>query len=97
MSKAARICALYAEGKTVSEIAAIVGCLPAYVRVCARQRAGGGMSKIDRRWYEKSGRKWGQAYKRRYLKDPANRKRHNANCLKSYYRRKARAGVAAFA
>jgi transposase-like protein len=40
-TKSDRIRALYAEGKSVAEIAEIVGCRPEYVRVAARQRAGG--------------------------------------------------------
>lgn len=46
-TKSDRIRALYAEGKSVSEIAEIVGCLPEYVRV-VKQRANG-RSKADRK------------------------------------------------
>lgn len=38
MTKAARIRELYAQGKSTSAIAEIVGCSAGYVRVCARQR-----------------------------------------------------------
>lgn len=47
MSKAARIRALYAEGKTTREIADEVGCRPEYVRVVARQRDASGRSAHD--------------------------------------------------
>jgi hypothetical protein len=49
-TKSARIMKLYAAGKTTREIADIVGCRQEYVRVVARQRKGGGMSEIDRRY-----------------------------------------------
>lgn len=48
MKKAERIRNLYADGLlTVNEIAALVGCSPEYVRVAARQRAGGRPSKAQ--------------------------------------------------
>lgn len=47
VSKAQRIRALYAQGKTCNEIADIVGCLPEYARVCAQQRRRGALSKAD--------------------------------------------------
>ena len=62
-TKAARIRALYAEGKTCKEIAAIVGCLPAYARVYARQRQPGAGSHADRKWREGDHYK---AYQREY-------------------------------
>lgn len=50
-TKSAKILRLYGEGgHTVKEIAGIVGCSPAYVRVVARQRKGGGQSKADRKY-----------------------------------------------
>lgn len=42
MSKAQRIRALYAQGKSTREIADEIGCADSYVRVCARQRVPGG-------------------------------------------------------
>ena len=50
MSKAAKIKQLYAQGMSVAQIAEIIGCDPAYVRVCARQRIIGGMSVHDIAW-----------------------------------------------
>ena len=47
ISKAQRIRALYAQGKTCNEIAEIVGCRPEYVRVCAQQRVAGANSNAD--------------------------------------------------
>ena len=47
ISKAQRIRALYAQGKTCREIADIVGCRPEYARVCAQQRVGGADSNAD--------------------------------------------------
>ena len=47
ISKAQRIRALYAQGKTCNEIAEIVGCRPEYARVCAQQRVGGADSNAD--------------------------------------------------
>lgn len=41
MTKADRIRALYAAGKSTREIADIIGCKTSYVRVVARQRRGG--------------------------------------------------------
>lgn len=50
MTKAAKILALYAQGKSTRDNAAAVGCDPAYVRVVARQRKGTGRSDIDMRY-----------------------------------------------
>lgn len=46
-TNADRIRTLYAAGKCVAEIAAIIGCSTSYVRVCARQRTGGHSSRSD--------------------------------------------------
>ena len=54
MSKASKIRNLYQIGLTVKEIADEVGCLPEYVRVCARQRTNAwGVSKNDVRYLKK--------------------------------------------
>lgn len=54
-TKAAQILELYARGDlTTAQIAERVGCLPEYVRVCARQRKGTGKSNADKRWLEKN-------------------------------------------
>lgn len=53
MTKAERIRELYAKGLSTREIADTVGCLTSYVRVCARQRAESGTSKIDARYLKK--------------------------------------------
>lgn len=50
MTKAAQIMDLYSAGLKTGEIARIVGCLPSYVRVVARQRQGYGVSYIDIRY-----------------------------------------------
>lgn len=49
-TKAENIMRLYAKGLSTTEIAEIVGCLPEYVRVVARQRKGWGLSENDRRY-----------------------------------------------
>lgn len=49
-TKADRIRKLYAAGFSVQEVARIVGCRDEYVRVCARQRADGRRSEIDKRY-----------------------------------------------
>lgn len=53
MTKAERIMQLYDGVRTPREIAEMVDCHPAYVRVVARQRKGGGMSEKDRRYFKK--------------------------------------------
>ena len=50
MTKSEQIMSLYDGQRTTSEIAAIVGCRPSYVRVVARQRQGKGLSDIDRKY-----------------------------------------------
>ncbi len=50
MTKAAEILSLYDGARSTREIAKIVGCLPEYVRVVARQRRGAGVSEIDVRY-----------------------------------------------
>jgi len=50
MTKAEHILSLYDGKRSTSDIAAIVGCRPEYVRVVARQRKGTGYSDIDRRY-----------------------------------------------
>lgn len=52
VSKAARIRELLAEGKSTREIADLLGCDPAYVRVAGRQRQKG-VSSADERYYNK--------------------------------------------
>lgn len=54
MSKAKRIIALLAEGKTVAETAEIVGCLNAYVRVVRQREMRGGSSVGDRNYVAKN-------------------------------------------
>lgn len=49
-SKASQIRELYDGVRSTAEIAEIVGCLPEYVRIVARQRKSGGVSDIDRRY-----------------------------------------------
>ena len=87
VSKAQKIRALYAEGKTCNEIAQIVGCLPEYARVCAQQRGKG-------HWYSKADatyelrRNGGKTFKearrigrkKRYQTDAVYRKRHIDKC-----------------
>ena len=53
ISKAERIRYLYRTGEyTTAMIAEVVGCLPEYVRVAARQRVlADGTSEIDRKYY----------------------------------------------
>lgn len=50
MTKKDRILKLNDGARTMEEIAALVGCLPAYCRVVIRQRKGGGTSDIDRKY-----------------------------------------------
>lgn len=66
MTKASKIRSLYYAGLSIKDIAAEVGCRPEYVRVVARQRMGGGVSHVDRR-YERSslGRETRKAAKKR--------------------------------
>jgi hypothetical protein len=60
MTKAQQILKLYKAGnRTTGEIADIVGCHQAYVRVVARQRRGIGYSEIDKRYCK---RKFGCGY-----------------------------------
>lgn len=53
MTKSEHIIALYDGVRRTGEIADIVGCSAAYVRVVARQRKGGGRSPIDIRYRKK--------------------------------------------
>lgn len=91
MSKAARIRALYAEGRSTREIAAIVGCRPEYVRVAGRQRKHGpapadqryrvspkGQASLEARY---------QKFIQRYRSDPEFRKRLNARKAESWRER----------
>ena len=50
MTKSEQILALYDGKRTTREIADIVGCGVPYVRVVARQRKGGSMSKHDKKY-----------------------------------------------
>ena len=50
MTKSAQIMKLYDGRRSTREIAEIVGCLPEYVRIVARQRKGKGQSEIDARY-----------------------------------------------
>lgn len=63
ISKQAQILALYDGVRTTREIAEIVGCDPAYVRVVARQRKGLGPSDADRRYM--AGPRWDAVLERR--------------------------------
>lgn len=78
-SKAARIRNLYAEGKTTTEIAGIVGCLPAYARA-VKQRNESGDSDTNRRWREKNAAhiraQRRKRFKKLYRTNPAFRARH---------------------
>jgi hypothetical protein len=89
MTKAEQILALYDGSRSTREIADIVGCDPAYVRVAARQRKGGSRSEIDKRYVasplgKETKRKIDAAYyeaNREYIK----------SYMRAYYqRRKAR-------
>ena len=104
--KAAQIRKLYAEGKSIKEIAAIIGCRDSYVRICARQRVlPGGWSQSDINWVTKT---YGglreyrlarnkiyreyrsQYYKRRWREDMQFRARREEN-IRAYRERKKRA------
>jgi hypothetical protein len=88
VTKSERIRRLYADGfLTVAEIANLVGCLPEYVRVVARQRKDGSVSASDRRYLENGGReKQRQYFAARYRNDPQFRAKRDA--LTSAYRTK---------
>jgi hypothetical protein len=86
MTKAQQILALYDGKRSTREIAEIVGCDPAYVRVAARQRHGGSRSEIDKRYVasplgKETKRKVDAAYYR------ANRE-YVLSYMRSYYQRK---------
>lgn len=51
MTKSAQIMKLYDGKRSTREIAEIVGCLPEYVRIVARQRKGKGRSEVDDRYH----------------------------------------------
>jgi hypothetical protein len=86
MSKAQRILALLAEGQTPTEIAAVIGCRDAYVRV-VRQRAASpdGITPSDRAWRQKNPDKVremiNRTHRRRYNGDAAYREKQRARCL----------------
>lgn len=84
MTKADRIRALYAEGRTIKQIAEIVGCREEYARVCAQQRVNGRYSAADVRYApEKAARQsW------RYKTDPEFRARRNAASRSSKRRKR---------
>jgi len=91
MTKADEIRAIVAEHSslTTTEIADIVGCLPEYVRVCARQRVEGA-SDIDRRYREKFHAKHGLTpFAHRYRTDPDFRKQSLAKAYRSHKKRMA--------
>ena len=95
-SKAARIRALYAQGKSTGEISEIVGCRIEYVRVAARQRVEVGPSEIDRRYLM---RKYGgdtlaEAWRNAWANDPKHRDRLSRNYAKSMMRKYGGADVA---
>jgi uncharacterized protein YjcR len=77
MSKAARIRELYAQGFSVREIADKVGCSPEYVRIAARQRAGGSHSEGDKRWRAANPGKMAARVRERLATDPEYRQRRN--------------------
>ena len=93
MTKKQQILNLYDGKRSTSQIASIVGCLPEYVRVVARQRKGKAQSEIDRRYLQSSlgqttRRKWeeekGSEARRRWHRnkwenDPEYRDRVRAN------------------
>jgi hypothetical protein len=90
MTKAQQILDLYDGIRTTTEIAKVVGCDPAYVRVVARQRFGSGQSEIDRRHWENGGRERVRDYMRnRRHADPEYRERTNRHCRNSQARRRA--------
>lgn len=76
MTKAQQIMKLYhgPTSLTTRQIADRVGCLPAYVRVVARQRKGGGSSPIDCRYFS-----------RRYHEDAEFRERKKAIARAHYH------------
>lgn len=80
MTKKERILQLYKTGKyTTRQIADIVDCDIAYVRVAARQRKERGRSEIDQRYMESGGNDRRKArFKERYHSDPEFRRRHIA-------------------
>ena len=82
MTKADHIRQLYDGTRTTVEIAALVGCLPEYVRVVARQRIIGGMSKTDLVYTERL-RKYGD-------RDAAQK------VWRSVYRRARKAGASRY-
>ena len=53
MTKTQHILSLYDGKRSTSEIAEIVGCHPAYVRVVARQRRGRSHSEVEERYLKK--------------------------------------------
>ena len=91
-SKVERIRRLWDGKRTTKEIATIVGCMPEYVRVVARQRKFHGVSDIDRRYYRKPGKLEAvrkakrERFKERYWSDPEFREQQLA-------RRKSRAAA----
>ena len=92
VTKAQRILDLYDGKRTTTEIAKIVGCLPEYVRVVARQREGGRSSKSDRKYRTSpKGMKKKKAYERKhYHEDPAFREKHLFRCHRWYWERGGR-------
>ena len=88
-SKAQRILALLAEGKTPKEIAAAVGCLTAYVRtVRLRAESPGSVTPGERTWRTRNPDKYREMkarHKRNYYRsNPEFRERQNAR-TRAYY------------
>lgn len=97
MSKSQRILELYDGKRLPSEIAAIVGCRPEYVRVVARQRKGNSRSEADLRYWASAGgkktkrrlqAKRAREKKQRYWADAAYREEVKARNLAWYHRNK---------
>lgn len=65
MTKAEKIRKLNDGKRTISQIAAVMGCLPEYVRVVLRQRVSGSMSEADNRYIKKKFGGWSGQWKAR--------------------------------
>jgi hypothetical protein len=96
MSKSERILALLTLGPSTSDVASIVGCNSAYVRV-VRQRAASpdGLTPSDRRFRATPEFKAGRsAYvMRRYHSEPEFRQKHLNASKRAYATRKIRARI----
>jgi hypothetical protein len=93
INKASWILDLYDGKRTTREIADMVGCSDAYVRVVARQRGPSGISDIDRRYVSSNLKRikdWQVKYQRnRYRTDPEFRERKLESARNCYLKRRA--------